>query len=420
MQVVLFEDDKVGQLAPLTMGRPAFAIGCAGYRLIDLVESLGPVAVVVRDYLRDVERASGRNVVNLAATNGEQPPLVGPLLAVNARLAPTVATLNHLRKLISAGESAVVRIGETIAAAVVTKAPADLFAPGTDGFAARLKAINLSEAVADFRLFEYPHDVIREHQQSLGDNLEHRLRDGYRQLSDGLFVAEGVEIGEHLVTNTKAGPILLDAGASIGPFCYLSGPAYVGPGARLIEMAVLKDGVAIGARAKIGGEIETSIVEPLSNKQHHGFLGHSYVGSWVNLGAGTSNSDLKNTYGSVTMDYDGRRVPSGMQLIGCFIGDYAKTAVNTGIFTGKAIGVCSMAYGFVTTNVPGFTNYARSLGQVTEIGIDVAVATQARMFARRGIEQRACDVELLRSLFELTKPERANFGTPLPPEPLSL
>ena len=130
-------------------------------------------------------------------------------------------------------------------------------------------------------------------------------------------------------------------------------------------MAVLKDGVAIGARAKIGGEIEASIVEPLSNKQHHGFLGHSYVGSWVNLGAGTSNSDLKNTYGSVTMDYGGRRVPSGMQLVGCFIGDYAKTAVNTGIFTGKAIGVCSMAYGFVTTNVPGFTNYARSLGQVT-------------------------------------------------------
>ncbi len=168
-------------------------------------------------------------------------------------------------------------------------------------------------------------------------------------------------------------------------------------------MTVLKDGVAIGARAKIGGEIEASIIEPLSNKQHHGFLGHSYVGSWVNLGAGTSNSDLKNTYGSVTMDYGGRRVPSGMQLVGCFIGDYAKTAVNTGIFTGKTIGVCSMVYGFVTTNVPGFTNYARSIGQVTEIGVDVAVATQARMFARRGIEQRDCDVELLRSLFELTR-----------------
>lgn len=399
------------------MGRPAYAIGCASYRLIDLVKSIGPVRVAVREYLRELERANGRNVI---APNVDDAPSTGPLLAVNARLVPTVETLNRLSDLIRAGDSAISSAGESIAAALIKEPHGNLFVGNAGSFAEKMGALNLPASSADFRLFEYAHDVIREHERSLIGNLEHRLQSGYRQLSDGLFVAESVEIGEHLVTNTKAGPILLDAGASIGPFCYLSGPAYVGPGARLIEMAVLKDGVAIGSRAKIGGEIETSIVEPLSNKQHHGFLGHSYVGSWVNLGAGTSNSDLKNTYGSVTMDYGGRRVPSGMQLIGCFIGDYAKTAVNTGIFTGKAIGVCSMAYGFVTTNVPGFTNYARSLGQVTEIGLDVAVATQARMFARRGIEQRACDVELLRSLFEVTKPERANFGSPLPPEPLSL
>ena len=414
MQIVLFEDDRVDQLAPLTMGRPAYAIGCASYRLIDLVESLGPVRCIVRTYLSALETANGRSVLHDGQT------LAGPVLAVNARLVPTVAMLAELRKLIEADRPAVALAGESIAAALLKQPPEWIAANRAVDFKTAIRGLGLPIAAAELRLFEFPHDVIREHERSLRENLEFRLRDGYREQSDGLFVAEGVTIGQHLVTDTKAGPILLDAGSSLGPFCYLSGPAYVGRGARLIEMAVLKDGVAIGERAKIGGEIEASIVEPLSNKQHHGFLGHSYVGSWVNLGAGTSNSDLKNTYGSVTMDYGGRRVPSGMQLVGCFIGDYAKTAVNTGIFTGKAIGVCSMAYGFVTTNVPGFTNYARSLGQVTEIGVDVAVATQARMFARRGIEQRACDVELLRSLFELTRPERANFGQPLPPEPLSL
>jgi UDP-N-acetylglucosamine diphosphorylase/glucosamine-1-phosphate N-acetyltransferase len=413
MQIVLFEDDLVDQLAPLTTGRPAYAIGCASYRLIDLVESLGPVRCIVRDYLRALETANGRAVLN-----GEE-SFAGPILAVNARLVPTVAMIEQLRELIHADRPAVVLSGQSIAAAFWKTSPEWFSASNAVALMSSIRQLKLPPATADLRLFEFPHDVIREHERSLRENLEFRLRDGYRQQSDGLFVAEGVTIGSHLVTDTKAGPILLDTGSSLGPFCFLSGPAYVGAGARLIEMAVLKDGVAIGARAKIGGEIEASIVEPLSNKQHHGFLGHSYVGSWVNLGAGTSNSDLKNTYGSVTMDYGGRRVPSGMQLVGCFIGDYAKTAVNTGIFTGKAIGVCSMAYGFVTTNVPGFTNYARSLGQVTEIGVDVAVATQARMFARRGIEQRACDVELLRSLFELTRAERDNFG-PLPPEPLSL
>lgn len=418
MQVVLFEDERVEQLTPLTMGRPAYAIGCASFTLWSLVESLGPVRCLVRKYLRDWEQANGRTVLDAEPSSAAQGG--GSLLAVNARLAPTVAMLAELRKLIEADRPAIVTIGESVAAALV-KQPLDRrdFGEPAD-FSAAIRRLGLPAAAAGLRLFEFPHDVVREHQRSLRENLEYRLRDGYRQQADGVFVADGVTIGPHLATDTSAGPILFDSGASLGPFCYISGPAYVGPGARLIEMAVLKDGVAIGARAKIGGEIETSIVEPFSNKQHHGFLGHSYVGSWVNLGAGTSNSDLKNTYGSVTMEYDGRRVPTGMQLVGCFIGDYAKTAVNTGIFTGKAIGVCSMAYGFVTTNVPGFTNYARSMGQMTEIGVDVAVATQARMFARRGIEQRPCDVELLRSLFELTRAERASSGTPLPPEPLSL
>src|SRR5262249_38093910 len=162
-----------------------------------------------------------------------------------------------------------------------------------------------------------------------------------------------------------------------------SGPAYLGPGARVIEQAAIKDGVSLGHTTKIGGEIEGSIIEPFTNKQHHGFLGHSYLGSWVNLGAGTCNSDLKNTYGQGNMEYWGQRVATGMQFIGTIVGDYAKTAINTGIFTGKTVGACSMLYGFVTTNVPSFVNYARLFGQVTEAPVDVMVATQARMFARR-------------------------------------
>ena len=109
--------------------------------------------------------------------------------------------------------------------------------------------------------------------------------------------------------------------------------------------------------------MEAAVVEPYSNKQHHGFLGHSYLGSWINLGAGTCNSDLKNTYGTVNMEYPGGKAATGMQFLGCVMGDYSKTAINTGIFTGKVIGVCSMMYGFVTSNVPSYVNYARLFGQ---------------------------------------------------------
>src|SRR5262249_41021277 len=145
---------------------------------------------------------------------------------------------------------------------------------------------------------------------------------------------------------------------------YLAGPVHLGGSCRVLEHAALKHAVALGHTTKIGGEIEASIVEPFSNKQHHGLLGRSYLGSWVNLGAGTCNSDLKNTYGTVNMEYQGRKVATGMQFVGAIVGDYSKSAINTGIFTGKVIGVCSMLYGFVTTNVPSFVNYARLFSQV--------------------------------------------------------
>ncbi|MCX7038784.1 MAG: glucose-1-phosphate thymidylyltransferase, partial [Spirochaetes bacterium] len=164
--------------------------------------------------------------------------------------------------------------------------------------------------------------------------------------------------------------------------------------------------VSIGERCKIGGEIEASVIEGYTNKQHHGFLGHSYVGSWVNLGAGTSNSDLKNTYGEVRLEFHHAKVDTGMQFLGAVIGDYAKSAINTSIFTGKIVGVSSMLYGFVGQNVPSFCNYARSFGQITECPVDQAVLIQKRMFARRGIAQSVEDVEVLKAAFELTRSER--------------
>jgi glucose-1-phosphate thymidylyltransferase len=246
--------------------------------------------------------------------------------------------------------------------------------------------------------------------------LNDRLKNGtYTEIADGVFAANGNPLGPHCVTDSKAGPIIFEEDVQIGPFCYFKGPVYVGRKTKINEYAALKDSVAIGSTAKIGGEVEASVVESYSNKQHHGFLGHSYLGSWVNLGAGTSNSDLKNTYGEVVMEYGGAKVKTGMQFVGSFIGDYSKSAINTSIFTGKTIGACSMLYGFITTNVPSFVNYARTFGQVTETAVETLVATQARMFSRRNVEQRPCDIQLLRDIYEMTKHERQ-----LASEPLSL
>ena len=283
-----------------------------------------------------------------------QLPAGEPVLWVNARLVPSRAAAAQLASMMDRGRPAVVRSGEVLAIALSTPQPGGPGAPNAvqpapaasslrlplDWPLQHLARLGLPAAAGVLPLFEYPHDIVRHHVTTIGEHLADRIaRGAYREVAPGVFLGAGAKLGEYVVTDTKAGPIVLEAGATVGPHSFLAGPAHLGANSRVIEHAALKHAVALAHTTKIGGEIEASIIEPYSNKQHHGFLGHSYLGSWVNLGAGTCNSDLKNTYGPVNMEYRGRKVSTGMQFVGAIIGDYSKTAINTGIFTGKVIGV---------------------------------------------------------------------------------
>ena len=110
------------------------------------------------------------------------------------------------------------------------------------------------------------------------------------------------------------------------------------------------------------------------------------------------------------MEYPSGKAATKMQFLGCVVGDYSKSAINTGIFTGKVIGVCSMMYGFVTSNVPSYVNYARLFGQIATLPPEVMIATQQRMFARRNVQQRPCDIQLLHDMYRLTQSERDRVG----------
>ena len=410
MDIVVFEDQYVSRLHPITVGRPAYAISCGSFRLVDWLWQLQrPMRAVTRPHLKAIER------LDFPQFQSEGAAAASSTLLVNARLAPSRSTFRVLGGLLRDARPAAVWNGEQLAAAVIrATVPEDQSAADIDRLLGELQVVDLPRTRDSLELLEYPHDLIRCNLETLADNLEHRLSTGaYRELRDGVFAADGAELGEHVVSDTRQGPIVLERDARIGPYCFLSGPAHIGARARVIEHSAIKDCVSLGHTTKIGGEVEASIIEPYTNKQHHGFLGHSYLGSWINLGAGTCNSDLKNTYGLVRMEYAGEKVSTGMQFVGCIIGDYAKSAINTGIFTGKIIGACSMVYGFVTTNVPSFVNYARLFGQVTELPPEVMIATQERMFGRRDVKPRACDAALIHSMYELTRDERRLAGEPL-------
>jgi UDP-N-acetylglucosamine diphosphorylase/glucosamine-1-phosphate N-acetyltransferase len=417
MQIIVFEDELVPRLYPIALGKPVYAVGCGSFRLVDWLTELAAtfkasLRGIVRPHLSTIQHVDYPELASISA-NGEMPALI-----INARMVPSVSAANILTQMIKTAQPGAVLQGSSLAAALIAHPspppPAHADAARLQEYLQHLVLHRLPVLEHKLPLFDYPHDLVRYNMAIIGDSLQHRIASGkYQEVRTGVYVAEGATIADYCIADTSKGPVVLDEGASVGPYCLLRGPAYLGPKSRVIEHSAIKDAVSLGHTTKIGGEVEASIVEPYTNKQHHGFLGHSYLGSWINLGAGTCNSDLKNTYGNVRMDYRGESVATGMQFVGCMMGDYAKSAINTGIFTGKTIGACSMVYGFVTTNVPSFVNYARLFGQVTELPAEVQIATQQRMFARRSVTQRPCDAQLIHDMYELTRHERQLAGEPL-------
>ncbi|RMF41550.1 MAG: glucose-1-phosphate thymidylyltransferase [Planctomycetota bacterium] len=414
MTILLYEDSLTPQLAPITTGRAAFCVTVASWTLLDIVRMTGcTIAAWTRNYLREILSQDIPSVQLLGKTPMADPTGV-PKLMLNARTIPSATTLRSVQTLLQDDSlSGVVRDGDQIAAVV---RPSwnwqQIEQAATSNIETLLvSAPTLPDIKADLKLMSFPHEVIAANMDAFSENIGLRVEhSGFPQAQDGVFMAPGARLGQYVLTETSDGPIVIDEGASVGPYTLLRGPLYIGPNCRILEHAAIKDAVSLGHTTKIGGEVEASVVEPFTNKQHHGFLGHSYLGSWINLGAGTCNSDLKNTYGTVNMEYPTGKAATGMQFLGCAMGDYSKTAINTGIFTGKVIGVCSMMYGFVTSNVPSFVNYARLFGQLATLPPEVMIATQQRMFRRRKVQQRPCDMQLIHDMYRITQSERDRFG----------
>jgi len=396
MHIILFEDHLTAENRPVTLPRPAFAVSLAGTNLYNVARSAAPnVSSLVRDYLR----------ARTEASFALDPLPADHALFINASLAPSFDLVTRLVTLAARGGSFLIQNGSRVSAAFM-----ESLSPGLEGQTPKTVTAFLTGQLRanvheELPLVTMPHDVVRFHERFFRENIK-RLASGLTEPSPNVFVGNGVRIHPTAVLDASDGPIILGDNVSVGPFALIIGPVTVGHHTKIIERASIKEDVQIGHNCKIGGEVECSSIESYTNKQHHGFLGHSYVGSWVNMGAGTSNSDLKNTYGEIAILHRGAKVNTGMQFFGCVLGDFSKTAINTSIFTGKTIGVSSYLYGFIGTNVPSFTNYARTFGQETEYMLESAIRTQARMFARRNVETSPLDVKLLEDMYEITRDER--------------
>ncbi|MEO7041164.1 MAG: putative sugar nucleotidyl transferase [Gemmatimonadaceae bacterium] len=156
-------------------------------------------------------------------------------------------------------------------------------------------------------------------------------------------VEVGATIEPYVVFDASAGPILVRGGAIVSAFTRLVGPCFIGAGAVIVGDRIAN--CSIGEKSKIRGEISSSIVLGHSNKGHAGFVGHSYLGRWVNLGAGTTTSNLKNTYGSVHLWTPAGLVDTQQQFLGTMFGDHVKTGIGTLLNTGTVLGAAANIFG---------------------------------------------------------------------------
>lgn len=164
----------------------------------------------------------------------------------------------------------------------------------------------------------------------------------YKGSPKDIFIHKSAEIENLVFINSEDGPVIIDSETKVTSFSYLKGPLYIGPKSNIDHATI--ESSRIGSVNRLGGEIADSILGNFSNKHHEGFVGHSIIGDWVNLGALTTTSDLKNNYGKIRLQYENKILETGTIKLGSIIGDYVKTAIGTMLNTGTIISTGSLIF----------------------------------------------------------------------------
>jgi UDP-N-acetylglucosamine diphosphorylase/glucosamine-1-phosphate N-acetyltransferase len=208
------------------------------------------------------------------------------------------------------------------------------------------------------------------------------------------------------VLDARGGAIAIGPDAVVLPHTVVVGPCAVGRGTQLLGGFVGNS--TIGPGCRIAGEVDACVWQGWANKRHHGFVGHSVIGEWVNLGALTTTSDLKNNYGEVKVRVGDRELATGSNKVGSIVGAHAKTGIGTLLPTGASIGVGANLFGggrFAPKHVPAFAWWDGAAAAEHEL--EKFLSTARIAMTRRGLAMSPAEETLLRAHHDATRQERA-------------
>ncbi|MFA4857686.1 MAG: putative sugar nucleotidyl transferase [Candidatus Margulisiibacteriota bacterium] len=428
----IFEDAGYKKLEPITLLRASFEVKCGILSLLDKIlleygapatqsateKKTGPkVILACRGMLKEtvqerhpeckVIEFNGTTLPNTTAVatslEAAANALAGACLFINGRI---LAEPNLSKKIPLDGPDETFVCNGTVVAARLSTGKGLGISPQKQSKQPARKLPQIKTTKIDVKLIDYPWQLIKENSAQIEADYKRINKKGAKKKAaihktvtfykrENTIIGQGATIEAQVVIDARRGPVIIDAGAHIMPLTYIEGPAYIGENSTILG-AQIRSGTSIGPSCKVHGEVTNSIIHGYSNKAHYGFLGHSYICEWVNLGAGTTNSNLKNNYGNIKMWNDGQLVDTKEQFMGCLIGDHTKTAIGTMINTGTVISIfCNIFEGMPPKYVPPF-----SFGMKEKFEIEKALRMSAAALQRRKKQLTNAEKQLIKLLLQ--------------------
>ena len=404
----MFEDSQYSQLIPLVHARATFELRCGLFTHLERIVkhySHADVTLFCRNYLSDIlhERYSYR--INTLPKTDET------CLFLNGRVILSAPIPIEGQEEIGIQDNTLVYA--RLKGKNVNRLTPELFLTENP-----IKLLKSEIRVVDIHvpIISYFWDIVKYNKSQIEKDfalfvkevsIHGKLDEGvYLMNKDQIFIGKGSRIKPCCVINAENGPVYIGNHVTIASNTTIEGPVYIGNHSVVQSNSKIRGGANIGETCKIGGEVVNTIFHSYSNKQHDGFFGDSYIGSWVNIGADTVTSNLLNTYGNVKVQIDGNTVNTNHMFLGMATGDHTKTAINTTIMTGSIFG---FACNIVTPTyppkyLPSFTWYSGSDKKVYLL--EKALQVAKTVMKRRDKEMTQTEEQLFRMIFQLTEKER--------------
>jgi UDP-N-acetylglucosamine diphosphorylase/glucosamine-1-phosphate N-acetyltransferase len=420
MSIALFEDSHWQNFAPISLTKATFDIKIGAKSFFE-EHQLVPEILLTREYLARVTAERHPNCKVNPSSIDNNTVFVNGLLHPGAICPDRLFKINHTFAITASSNGSSNNSNRLLVARLDSKGIEYLQECVTAGKRMEVKKLkvekltNLEDQDAQGIISE-PWDVIRVLENSLATQVSSMKNE--MQLGEEVTVAGSNTVAVGKDASVEAGTMLdaRNGGIYIGPGAYVAasrivGPAYIDSMAQVKQFTLIESSY-IGYDCRIGGEVEHSVISDHTNKTHAGFIGHSYIGEWVNIGAMTTTSDLKMTYGNIKMNSGKiKKVDTGQNKIGSFFADMVKTSIGTLIYSGRRIGVSSHLHGLVAQDVPSFTIYGTSIGaRNVELKLDSIIETQRKMMRRRNQTMTNAYERMIEDVFAVTAFDRKRIG----------